>query len=297
VRDLTVAPEQGELARSIATLVTRTGHEAALRPTAELWRELAGVGVLGLCTDDVGGTPADAVVAFLALGRTLCPGPLVASMVAATIVPEGLRERIVDGTAMATTTDGRHVPWGDTCAVALELAADGAWIVEPVGARRATTTMSGEPWVVASMGRVERLGGIGVAQATRARRLFDLALSAYLVGAGGRVVEQAADHARSRVQFGRPIGDFQAVAHPLARSRAELDATTDLLRLLALALDERPDLCGALGAQRTAAAAVARRAAERAHQVMGAMGFAAETGLAVATTRIAQWSQLPPHDH
>src|SRR5947208_421601 len=64
------------------------------------------------------------------------------------------------------------------------------------------------------------------------------ALGAYLVGAGTRAVRASADYAAARRQFGRAIGDFQAVAHPLATAFAQLVATRTLVRMAARAIDD-----------------------------------------------------------
>jgi alkylation response protein AidB-like acyl-CoA dehydrogenase len=50
-----------------------------------------------------------------------------------------------------------------------------------------------------------------------------MACAAY-VGNAQTVVDQALAHAREREQFGRPIGDFQAIAHMLADMQTEVDA-------------------------------------------------------------------------
>src|SRR5690606_3127741 len=45
-----------------------------------------------------------------------------------------------------------------------------------------------------------------------------------LVGVAAEAIRLASEYARERIQFGRPIGSFQAVAHPLAQSAVEIDA-------------------------------------------------------------------------
>src|SRR6185312_4663147 len=57
-------------------------------------------------------------------------------------------------------------------------------------------------------------------------RAFDrgaLAAAAQLLGVADRLIEMAADHAREREQFGRPIGSFQAVKHHLANALLALE--------------------------------------------------------------------------
>jgi alkylation response protein AidB-like acyl-CoA dehydrogenase len=58
------------------------------------------------------------------------------------------------------------------------------------------------------------------------RRTLDLAAAALAseqVGGAGRCLEMAGDYAKERVQFGRPIGSFQAVKHKLANLLMEVE--------------------------------------------------------------------------
>ena len=47
--------------------------------------------------------------------------------------------------------------------------------------------------------------------------------AALLIGLADRMITMAADYAKERRQFGRPIGSFQAVKHLLANARVELE--------------------------------------------------------------------------
>jgi alkylation response protein AidB-like acyl-CoA dehydrogenase len=293
MRSLAFDDAQQELARSVSGLVERSGLEGAPAPTAELWKALGALGVLGLCTPEIGGSEVDVVAALTALGGRLCPGPLAASIAVAAALPEPLRSEVASGATPATLTDGRYVPWGSLDGLVLELADDELWQVVPIEPLTPVLTLSGEPW---SSGTFERVSCLATGGAVRS--LFELALGAYLVGAARRAVTQAADHARVREQFGRPIGDFQAVAHGLARAYAEVESVADLVHVNALA----GSLSGEEGFARSLDPSILRRevervcrgAVERAHQTLGAMGFAAETGLAATSTRVVQWSKLPP---
>ena len=77
----------------------------------------------------------------------------------------------------------------------------------------AVETLAGEPW-----GRValERLAPVDDARRRRALVIGDVAVAAYLVGAAGHLVAITSQWLQDRVQFGRPIGQFQSLAHPLA---------------------------------------------------------------------------------
>jgi alkylation response protein AidB-like acyl-CoA dehydrogenase len=57
----------------------------------------------------------------------------------------------------------------------------------------------------------------------RALQLGSVALAAENVGGAQRCLDMAADYARERIQFGRPIGSFQAVKHKLANLLIEVE--------------------------------------------------------------------------
>lgn len=285
--------EHDELARTASALVERHSGWDRPGPDPALWRDLADAGILGLCTPEVGGTPLDLAVAMEALGGQRCPGPLVATAAAGRLLDGDDLAAVVEGRRTVTITDGRILPWGDIADLVIEIDGDAAWLCESDGGLEPTATMSDESWFIGSPARSTSLG-----DAVAARALADVALGAYVVGVATHLVDRAADHAREREQFGRPIGDFQAVAHPLTRSSAELGAARELIRLAA----RTASIDGATGSAavttteraRRAACGTARTATGRVHQVMGAMGFSEEAGIALATTRVAQWCALPP---
>jgi alkylation response protein AidB-like acyl-CoA dehydrogenase len=59
---------------------------------------------------------------------------------------------------------------------------------------------------------------------TRALDLGAIAISAESVGAAARCLEMAVAYAKQRIQFGRPIGSFQAVQHKCAEVMLELES-------------------------------------------------------------------------
>src|SRR6202021_3018727 len=59
--------------------------------------------------------------------------------------------------------------------------------------------------------------------------LGQLARSHEMIGAARSMLELACQHAHERVQFGRPIGMFQAVRHRLADSLIAIEAADSLL--------------------------------------------------------------------
>ena len=97
------------------------------------------------------------------------------------------------------------------------------------------------------------------------------------VGIGQWAVDYAARYARERVVFGRPIGQNQAVAHPLADVWAEL-AAAELLAYKAAWLFDHGQACGAeANAAKLLGARAGFRACDVALQTFGGFGYARET--------------------
>jgi alkylation response protein AidB-like acyl-CoA dehydrogenase len=106
--------------------------------------------------------------------------------------------------------------------------------------------------------------------------LIDLFEAAETIGACEYVIELAADHASSRVQFGRPIGSFQAVQHRLA------DAVIDLYGCRWLAWRVASEMAAGRDAATLAAQlsvwtrSASARIVAAAHQIHGGIGFIRE---------------------
>jgi alkylation response protein AidB-like acyl-CoA dehydrogenase len=99
--------------------------------------------------------------------------------------------------------------------------------------------------------------------------------AAELTGSARWCLETATEHARTRVQFGRPIGQFQGVKHRLADLLATVEQMTALTWDAALALDGGDPAQAHLSAAAAGALATEGgvRAARDAIQVLGGMGF------------------------
>jgi acyl-CoA dehydrogenase len=101
-------------------------------------------------------------------------------------------------------------------------------------------------------------------------------VAAEAIGIGQDALARAAKYARERVVFGRPIGQNQAIQHPLARAWAELEAAW-LMVMKAAALYDAKKPCGVeANAAKYLAAEAAFRACETAVMAHGGMGYARE---------------------
>ncbi len=101
-------------------------------------------------------------------------------------------------------------------------------------------------------------------------------IAAEAVGLGRAALGRAVRYAKERVVFGRPIGQNQAIQHPLADAWARLEAA-NLMLLKAASLYDRGEPCGAeANAAKYLAADACHAACERAVLTHGGMGYAKE---------------------
>ncbi|MGE0385254.1 MAG: acyl-CoA dehydrogenase family protein [Gammaproteobacteria bacterium] len=115
-----------------------------------------------------------------------------------------------------------------------------------------------------------------------------LARAAEISGAIESVLAQALQYANDRVQFGRPIGKFQAIQHMLAELACESAAANAAVAAaceVAGSDDDRIEIATA----KIRAGDAAGRATAIAHQVHGAIGFTYEHTLHFATRRLWSW--------
>jgi acyl-CoA dehydrogenase len=101
-------------------------------------------------------------------------------------------------------------------------------------------------------------------------------IAAEAVGIGSAAIERAARYARERIVFSRPIGQNQAIQHPLAQRFVELEAA-NLMMLKAAWLYDQGRECGAeANAAKYLAGEAGFRACETALMTHGGMGYAKE---------------------
>jgi alkylation response protein AidB-like acyl-CoA dehydrogenase len=269
----------------------RSGDSA---PGIALWRRLAesGVTALAVPTDHGGlaGDPVDLVVAFEQLGRHAVPGPLIESVAVVPTLLAALTDtgpaktwlpELASGASIATIAIPPHVLYALDADVAdLVLLADGDLL----------STSKVADIALSSVDSSRRLFPVepdtalanGIAEAVRLASDFGaLACAAQLLGAGQAVLHMAAEHARTRVQFGRPIGAFQAVKHQLADVLVGIELARPLLHGAAVTMAGRD-----VSAAKVACADAAYRAARVALQVHGAVGYTDEHDLSLWLTRI-----------
>lgn len=109
-----------------------------------------------------------------------------------------------------------------------------------------------------------------------------------IAGALSRTLSVSVNYAQTRVQFGRPIGKFQAIQHNLAILAGQSAAALAAADMAAEALDTGLSLL-AVGAAKARAGEAASIAAGLAHQSHGAIGFTREYELHHVTRRLWSW--------
>ena len=254
-----------------------------------LWRELAEMGVFGLClSEDQGGVGlaySDAVLVFEELGRRLVPGPLVWSHLAAGLIPGAESgETVVGGVDLFDDLNDRSPHPGpiivehlDHLDVLLVLRKEGIERLDPASIRAIPADIPLDPLTpvhhIPELPPGERIADSDAAQQMR---LVGAAMVAgQQLGLAEGALDLANEYAKGREQFGRPIGGFQAVKHLLAEMFVRQEAARGGAYNAAATLDapEVANLRRAVSSAKVTAGESAIRNARTCIQVHGGMGF------------------------
>jgi len=138
------------------------------------------------------------------------------------------------------------------------------------------------------VGPEDRLGRPGAG-----RRLLEpaltagaLARTAEMVGAAQQIMELAVEHAKTRVQGGKPIGGHQAIQHACADIVRDVDGARGLLYAAAWALSDGVSEGAEVATAKAYATEACLAVARRAHQIFGAIGYCEEHLLHLLHKRI-----------
>lgn len=283
---------------------------------------------------------SELVVVIEELGRSAAPGPFVPTVLAAAVVElssnsdakDELLPPLSDGSQCAATSlrsnvvgrienDMLHVE-GTASSVVGASAAD--VVVLPVSLRAGETrptwiAMDAADLTVRDVESVDLLRPIanieiaaqvvpasrvlGVLDVARLRSIAAVLYSAEAVGVASACTHIASEYARVRHQFGRPIGQFQAVKHKCAAMLVDAEraaaAVWDAARALDDATSSHVDFSAAIAAVLAPRAALTN--SQNTIQVLGGIGFTWEhdahiyyrraIGIAAAIGRSADWSR------
>lgn len=269
-------------APSIARAWARGLHE----PGLALWRKLGQLGVTALAVPaehgGLGADRLDIVVAFEELGHHAVPGPLIETLLVAPLALTGSAPA-----AMTTPSpDAWHkadsaIPTGGDAANWLEriVAGEALVAIGPsfLDADVADLVLGGEPGPLAvGIDRARRLHPVAGLE-----QLHDpavLGCAAQLLGLGQALLDMSVAYAKQRIQFGQPIGRYQAIKHKLADVYTALEFARPLLYN---AIETRD-----ISAAKVACGDAAYLAARTALQVHGAIGYTEEYDLGIFFTKV-----------
>ncbi len=244
------------------------------------WRELGDTGVFALrqpvSDGGVGLGAADAVLVLEELGRALVPGPLVACHLAA-----GLVEEVAAGERVVGLLDRRDetllVEYLEALDELLVLDDEGVWSVEPASLDTTAIAHPLDPLTpvhrVRALPQGRQLGGRELAgRLVLEGTVFTAAL---LLGIAGATTDLATGYAKQRVQFGKPIGAFQAVKHLLADMLVRAELARAAVYAAGVTLDDPVvgDPMRAAATAKMTAGEAATQNGKTGVQVFGGMGF------------------------
>ncbi|MCT2545964.1 MULTISPECIES: acyl-CoA dehydrogenase family protein [Streptomyces] len=274
--------------RMRAALDDGTGVDRAL------WRELGEAGFFALRLPEseggVGLGLPESVLLFEEVGRSLLPGPLIATHLAAGPVKGAAQ----GGTVVAVLDPGQPVAHlGEADALLVLGPGDGprasAASVDVTRVRDdATPVRSIDPFTPLWRAGAPEGTGEGLPGGGRLRDEGALLAAAEQLGSAARTTEMAVQHAGEREQFGSPIGSFQAVKHLCAGMLVR----AELARCAVYAAAVTADPVEIAGAKLLADDAAVRNARD-CLQVHGGMGFTWEADVHLhlkrAWLRSGQW--------
>lgn len=301
--------EQAALAASFARLFAehspidrvREVERAPHRFDDRLWGRLRQVGVPELAAPSGGASLLDQALICEQAGRQLAMVPLVEALVAAWVVGDvevlGLpAESLVVWSPVPADAEGGVplVPGGAVADAVVARRGDGSLVLGRDRAPGAALPTTGRTAVAdrsVAGGEVLPTGAPEVQDGAQVQARWQALAAAQLAGLAERAQELGVQHASARVQFGVPIGSFQAVQHALADVAPLVVGAKDLARAAARQLDVGGETAGDLAlAAFLAAGEAARRATAVSLHVHGGYGFAEEGDISLFFRRAAHLS-------
>lgn len=242
----------------------------------------------------IGGSWEEAAVIAYHWGRAAAPLPMIEMLLAGRLAGMAGDSDLAGRTSVTLAApDATRVefPVFEGCDRVIVLARNGEGgllQVLPLDGAERFANLAGEPWA-----RLDFDPASG--RPLPARRMEEVVAGgcllyvASIVGAMHWILDMAIEHANTRVQFGRPLGKFQAIQILIADAASEKLATEAALRAALRALD----MGTAAPLDWLSAKAEAGRAATimaaNVHQLLGAIGFTDEHRLHHYTKRLWAW--------
>jgi alkylation response protein AidB-like acyl-CoA dehydrogenase len=308
--DLLPSAEQDEIVAVVGAFLAEHYPTSLLRQRraepssfdAVTWSQCGELGwfALGLpeSLGGVGYALAEEALLFRELGRHLATGPFAASALAARVAAEAgagaLAADIAAGTSpvalamprhgepvVGNVVDGTfHVADGPGATHLLVVTPQAAAVVEAAGAGALEPVPSLDEGVRLARLTMERVPAVAALDGGAAAEIWlrgTVLISAMLTGVAEACRHLSTEHAKQRVQFGKPIGVHQAIKHACADMAMRAEAAGCQLVFAALSVDEqRVDRPFQVASARVVATDAAIRNASACVQVHGGMGFTFE---------------------
>ena len=273
-----VAPRGGDTRRVRALRYHMPGFDPGV------WREMCALGWLGLRLDEDRGGAGLGMRAFCALaeelGAGLVPEPLIHAALAVPFLPGEVLEAALAGETLVLPAwqeranslasneatllrDGavhgvkRFVPMADGADRFVVSTNAGLVLVRADAPGVALETAGTQDGGHVGTLRLDGAAGVALAgELTEALEEAALASAAYLLGVMDRAFALTLDYLKTRQQFGRPIGSFQALAHRAVDLHVQINLTRASVEAAAASWDAG----GALSARRAAVSRAKHRA-------------------------------------
>lgn len=242
-----------------------------------LWEKLVSLGIPGMRA--AGMSLLDAAVVTEEAGRRVAPIALVEAIVAAPLLGESagvatLALRPIKAAPVQLVPGGSVADW--------VVALDGETLVaiRPASKQRALdVAASGSALIDLREGDCAELPGGNVAYRAAIEE-WHLLNAALTTGIAARAISDAAAWATEREQFGQPIGTFQAIAHPLADSIADVESARLLIHHAVWAAETgQEDAAALIRMAHYWAGEAADTAIRRSLRTLGGMGLSMEGGM------------------
>jgi len=295
-----IAGAAGELLTKelpIVELVARAGEPRAISDKA--WEACAGMGLLALgLPEDVGGAGcglAEEALLFRELGRQLAPGPFLATVLAGHVAwaagDTALAASIAAGTApvafLVPAADGAgDRPASGPGQLRDWAGAEHALVLSPGAAMLVAIADLGTVTAVTSIDAGVRVADVMLGDIVPTHTAPDSAAALYLrglvlvaaqlVGIAEACRDASVRYAKTREQFGRPIGVNQAVKHACAEMAVNAERAYAQLLFAAATGDSGPDAEFHARTAKAVATEAAQHNAAANLQIHGGMGFTTE---------------------
>jgi alkylation response protein AidB-like acyl-CoA dehydrogenase len=214
----------------------------------QLWRGLADLGLFGMrMPGEEGMGLLDTALVMMAAGKRLAQGPLIEGVLAVRVLSQAIPgDPVVDDAKNGKTvivfgpnavgTRPILVPGGAVADGVILFMGDSLILWRPPALRDHLANHADQPLIRLDPESLGTAPGRLLAQGAAARTLYaasveewKLLTASMLVGLARHCIVLAADYAREREQFGRPVGSFQGISHPLAERLIDVEGAEMLL--------------------------------------------------------------------